>query len=104
MLSRGIVVPLVSLAVVASACQRRQASSEAGQPRPPATRRAPVTDTYHGVPIADDYRWLETGRPRRSRVGDAPNGYARSVLDRLPSVDAIRETSRQSGRSPFALR
>src|SRR6185369_961170 len=28
-------------------------------PAPPPTRAAVVTDTLHGVPIADPYRWLE---------------------------------------------
>ena len=92
MLNRRIVVLLVSLAVVASACQRRPASSEGDQLRPPATRRAPVTDTYHGVPVTDDYRWLEDGSDPAVRAwSDAQNACARAVLDRLPGVDAIRE-------------
>ena len=26
---------------------------------PPATKKEPATDTYHGVKVVDDYRWLE---------------------------------------------
>ena len=26
---------------------------------PPATKKEPVKDTYHGVTVTDDYRWLE---------------------------------------------
>jgi len=31
---------------------------------PPPTEKKRVTDEYHGVKVADDYRWLEeTGTP-----------------------------------------
>ena len=26
---------------------------------PPETKKLPVSDTYHGVTVRDDYRWLE---------------------------------------------
>jgi prolyl oligopeptidase len=35
------------------------AAFAAFSPAPPPTRAAVVTDTLHGVPIADPYRWLE---------------------------------------------
>ena len=35
------------------------AAFAAFSPAPPPTRTAVVTDTLHGVPIADPYRWLE---------------------------------------------
>src|SRR5262245_65537056 len=35
------------------------AAFAAFSPTPPPTRVAVVTDTLHGVPIADPYRWLE---------------------------------------------
>src|SRR4051812_16132003 len=58
----------------------------------PATRKEPVTDRYHGVEIVDEYRWLETwDDPAVKAWSDAQNAYARSVLDRLPGVDAIRK-------------
>ncbi|MBK7403208.1 MAG: S9 family peptidase [Phycisphaerales bacterium] len=59
---------------------------------PPETPRQPVTDTYHGVKVVDDYRWLEDwSDPKVQAWSEAQNRYARSVLDALPSVEAIRE-------------
>jgi prolyl oligopeptidase len=59
---------------------------------PPATLKSPVVDRYHGVEVVDDYRWLENwDDPAVKAWSDAQNAYARSVLDRLPGVDAIRQ-------------
>jgi prolyl oligopeptidase len=58
---------------------------------PPAPKR-PVTDTYHGVAVADDYRWLEDGQSKEVQAwSDAQNAHARSVLDHLPGVVPLRE-------------
>jgi prolyl oligopeptidase len=58
---------------------------------PPATPRRPVTDTYHGMTVPDDYRWLEEGTNKEVRAwSDAQNTYARSVLDHLPGVVTLR--------------
>ena len=58
---------------------------------PPETARRPVTDEYHGVEVVDGYRWLEDGDdPAVKAWSDAQNAHARSVLDRLPEVEAIR--------------
>ena len=41
---------------------------------PPATEKHAVTDTYHGVSVNDDYRWLEDGDdPRVKAWSDAQN-------------------------------
>lgn len=59
---------------------------------PPASRKQPVVDRYHGVEVVDDYRWLENGDdPEVKAWSDAQNAYARSILDRLPGVDEIRQ-------------
>jgi protease II len=56
------------------------------------TVRQPVTTTYHGVEVTDDYRWLENwDDPAVKAWSDAQNAYARSVLDHLPGVDTIRK-------------
>ena len=58
---------------------------------PPPTKKLPVTDTYHGVSVTDDYRWLEdSSDPAVRKWSDAQNAHARGVLDNLPNVDAIR--------------
>ena len=63
---------------------------------PPATRRAPVEDRYHGTTIVDDYRWLED--PRRPEVAawtEAQNRHTRAVLDALPGVETVRRRVRE---------
>src|ERR1044071_181567 len=55
---------------------------------PPATDRKPVTDTYHGDSVADDYRWLEDAKSKEvQQWSDAQNAYARAYLDKLPGRD-----------------
>ena len=68
------------------------AAGAASVAAPPQTPRRPVTDTYHGVTVTDDYRWLEDGTDKEVRAwSEAQNAYARSVLDRLPGASELRE-------------
>jgi prolyl oligopeptidase len=58
---------------------------------PPATRKQAVTDTYHGVEVSEDYRWLENwDDPEVRQWSDAQNVYARSILGVLPHMAEIR--------------
>ncbi len=58
---------------------------------PPVTPIRPVTDTYHGVSVADPYRWLEDWNDPAVKAWSAEqNSYARSILDALPHVAQIR--------------
>ena len=67
-------------------------SNDSHNPPIPATKRQPVTDTYHGTSVTEDYRWLEDFQdPVVQQWSAAQNAYARSVLDVLPSADKIRE-------------
>jgi prolyl oligopeptidase len=76
-----LAIPLLAAAALA-ACS---------QPGPPETPRSPVTDTYHGVTVTDDYRWLEDwDDPKVREWSDAQNVWARDVLDALPSRETIR--------------
>ncbi len=58
---------------------------------PPASKKIPVTDTFHGVSVTEDYRWLEDWDDEAVRQwSEAQNVHARANLDNLPNVDAIR--------------
>jgi len=62
----------------------------AGPNRPPATDKRPVSDTYHGTEVVEDYRWLEDWNDAVVQGwSDAQNTYARSILDKLPGREAI---------------
>src|SRR5512133_170639 len=68
---------------------------------PPATPKRPVTETIHGVKVTDDYRWLENWNdPEVRRWTEAQNAYARSILDKLPNVEAIGRRLAQIAESP----
>jgi len=58
---------------------------------PPVTARVPVLDTYHGITVTENYRWLEVSDdPKVQAWGTAQTEYARSILDHLPGVEAMR--------------
>ena len=78
---------------------------------PPGTAKKPVTDTYHGVAVSDPYRWLEDGTDKAvQKWSDAQNVHARSVLDKLPSVEPLRErltkimAAKTTSHGSFAIR
>ena len=61
----------------------------------PPTPRRPVVDTYHGVDVVDDYRWLEDGADPEVRAwSDAQNAVARAHLDGLAALPILRERIR----------
>lgn len=58
----------------------------------PAAKRIPVTEEYHGTGVTEDYRWLESWQDPEVRAwSEAQNAHARSILDKLPGVEPIRE-------------
>jgi prolyl oligopeptidase len=70
---------------------------------PPASPKRPVTDTYHGVPVTEDYRWLEDGSsPEVRQWTEAQNVYARRYLDALPARSALAEQLQKLMTHPSA--
>ncbi len=64
----------------------------AGPPTPPATAKKPVSDEFHGVKVAEDYRWLEDWNDAAvKKWSEEQNAYSRAVLDALPGTAAIRK-------------
>ena len=59
---------------------------------PPDTRKSQVTDTFFGERVTENYRWLEDSKNSEVTTwNNAQNRHARSVLDKLPSVNAIEK-------------
>jgi prolyl oligopeptidase len=83
-------------------------SSTIALAQPPATPKKPVTDAYHGVPVTDEYRWLENSSDSAVRSwSDAQNRYARKYLDALPQhsrlLEELKRLYSQPTPSYFAL-
>ncbi|SRR5579862_923101 len=56
------------------------------------TPKHPVTETYHGVEVRDDYQWLEkTKSPEVKQWVEEENSATRAFLDKLPGRAAIEE-------------
>jgi prolyl oligopeptidase len=63
---------------------------------PPFSEQEPVTETLHGVPVTDPYRWLEDQDSPRTRAWiEEQTCYARTYLDRIPGRKLIRERIRE---------
>ena len=59
---------------------------------PPAAKKEPVADSYHGTKVIDDYRWLEDPKNKEVQAwSDAENSFARAYLDKLPGRDALKK-------------
>ncbi|MGE3844499.1 MAG: prolyl oligopeptidase family protein [Vicinamibacterales bacterium] len=57
----------------------------------PQTRSVPQTDTYHGVVVADPYRWLEDlDAPDTAKWVEAQNAVTFDYLEQIPSRASIR--------------
>lgn len=76
-----------------------------GLAKPPVAPRIPVTDTYFGRRLVDDYRWLEDQTSAQSKAwmkGQAD--YTRAVLDSMPGRAAFAaDMQRYLDAEPFTL-
>ena len=90
---RRMLIAATACTLVLAACATNPAGPKSVTLNaPPAAEKRPVTDTYHGVSVSEDYRWLEDWNdPAVKAWSEGQNGYARSVLDNLPSLEAVRK-------------
>lgn len=59
----------------------------------PATPKRPVTDTYFGKKVVDNYRWLEdTNNPEVQAWFKAQGDYTTQTLDQIPGRDRLIKT------------
>ena len=67
-------------------------SVAADKPAPPPSKRGDVTETIHGVTIADPYRWLEDQNSPETRAWiDAQNAYTETEVSNLPTRSEIAQ-------------
>ncbi|HEY4138253.1 MAG TPA: hypothetical protein VGN65_07365, partial [Casimicrobiaceae bacterium] len=56
----------------------------------PETAKQPVSETFHGVTVVDNYRWLEDDRaPEVKQWTAAQNALTRRYVDAIPQRAAI---------------
>ena len=83
LLTRSACVAALSSALVAM-------PAAAADTRYPATPKRPVSDTYHGVTVVDDYRWLEDdANAEVKRWAAEQNAATRRYLDGIAQRPAI---------------
>ena len=72
------------------------AALEASAQTYPATQRKAITDTYHGVEVRDDYRWLEDNTDAAVPAwGREQLALTRKSLDALPQREALKARFKQ---------
>ncbi|HEY1810165.1 MAG TPA: hypothetical protein VGG42_16495, partial [Acidobacteriaceae bacterium] len=82
--------------LVVAGCLLACASLTAAQTSPPATPKRPVVDTYYGIHVTDNYRWLENGAsPEVKQWVAAQDAYTAARMDKLPQRDPILAYLRQ---------
>lgn len=63
------------------------------QPALPATPKRPVTDTYFGKAVVDNYRWLEDMNSDETKAWFKAQGdYTSATLDQIPGRDRLIQT------------
>ncbi len=78
--------------VAAAAITGLLRASAADAAKVPPTAKKPVTDTYHGVSVVDDYRWLEkVDDPAVQDWIAQQNRVTRAHLDHISLLPSLRE-------------
>ena len=82
----------MSLAGSATNAEGPDPSKESKPFRYPVARKDDVTDVYHGVKVADPYRWLEDPDSAETRAWvEAENKVTFGYLESIPARSALKE-------------
>lgn len=84
-----LVIPVLAIAFWLHAEQQQQQSKLAP---PPENAKKPVTNSYHGTKVIDNYQWLESNKsPEVKAWVAAQNQRARNYLDSLPMYAGVKQ-------------
>jgi len=84
---RGVTIILV-LAAIFAGCGSEPVV-------PPVADLVPITNTYQGTDVIDNYQWLEDSKDPKVQAWDAgQNRFTRSILDAVPCRQMIEEELR----------
>lgn len=87
--TRGLALMLAALT-----CPPSLSAQEGAKLQYPETKKVEQTDTYHGITVADPYRWLEDDVRTSPDVASwvaAQNKVTDAYLAKLPYRDAIKK-------------
>lgn len=80
----GAILSLVFAGLFCCSADNKEKSSM------PDTKKEPVIDTYHGIRVTDDYRWLEDANdPAVKKFVALQNKHSRTYFDNLPMRSAM---------------
>ena len=91
MFRRDLIAMIVAVASLSASIQ---SSAKESQLQYPETRRIDQVDTFHGVEVADPYRWLEDDVRTSTEVAawvDSQNQVTRAYLDAIKQRAAIHQ-------------
>jgi prolyl oligopeptidase len=84
-----------AVALVSTILAAGRAAADAGKPLAyPEAKKTDVVDEYHGVKVADPYRWMEDNPDESSALREwieAQNKLTFAYLERIPQRDVIKE-------------
>lgn len=81
---------MVVLFLAGCSVDRTQPNSTSASLAYPETKRVEHTDVYHGVQVADPYRWLESSDAATKEWIDAQNALAQPLLEAIPAREPIK--------------
>src|SRR3984957_5988579 len=58
---------------------------------PPMAEKRPLEETFHGIKVLDNYRWLENNTPATQKWEEEGIYYTRFLLDPLPGRTQIHQ-------------